>query len=305
VVKHQPADMEKSLTFLWAATMVHGIVELRGHTWHRLAYPWGKFIMRKLIFTLALTFALLFTLASAQQTQVMPVLFLNGTGAYAELPGPVTDNLVNATIECWVLWESLHKWSRVFDFGKEGNAAVLQNERETPTLFFSVWDRSGKMYRAEGLKAIETGKWQHMAIVSGKAGMQLYVNGERIGENAYVMPFSAISGGRNYLGRSNWPDAEPFHGFIADFRVWATARTASEIRQTMFTQLKGDESGLAGSYVPCSGSHPAFWRGCYERAWTPDFAGLPRTGRSSGYPTAGLAPIDGRNGTGGSPHGRQ
>ncbi|MDA0711536.1 MAG: LamG domain-containing protein, partial [bacterium] len=198
--------------------------------------------MRKLIFTLALTFALLFTLASAQQTQVMPVLFLNGTGAYAELPGPVTDNLVNATIECWVLWESLHKWSRVFDFGKEGNAAVLQNERETPTLFFSVWDRSGKMYRAEGLKAIETGKWQHMAIVSGKAGMQLYVNGERIGENAYVMPFSAISGGRNYLGRSNWPDDEPFHGFIADYRVWATARTASEIRQTMFTQLKGDES---------------------------------------------------------------
>lgn len=182
----------------------------------------------------------------AQQGPVMPVLFLNGNGAYAEFPSKLTDNLVNATVEGWVRWESLNKWSRVFDFGKEGNAAVLQNERETATLLFSIWDRSGKLHRAQGFKVIEENTWQHMAIVSGKTGMKLYVNGEEVGENDYVLPFNAISGGKNYLGKSNWSGDEPFHGFIADFRVWSTARSQSEIQQTMFTQLKGDEAGLAG-----------------------------------------------------------
>ena len=192
---------------------------------------------------LSLTFVVPVT---AQQGQVMPVLFLNGTGAHAELPSPLTANLVNATVEGWVKWESLNKWSRVFDFGKEGNAAVLQNERETATLFFSLWDRSGKLHRAQGFKAIDQGKWQHMAIVCGKTGMQLYVNGELVGEDAYVIPFNAISGGNNYLGKSNWKDDAPFHGYIADFRVWSDARSQSQIQQTMFTQLKGDEAGLAG-----------------------------------------------------------
>lgn len=192
---------------------------------------------------LALTLALP---AMAQQGQVMPVLFLNGTGAHVELPSLLTQKLVNATVEGWVKWESLNKWSRVFDFGKEGNAAVLQNERETATLFFSLWDRSGKLHRAQGFKAIEQGKWQHMAIVCGKTGMQLYVNGERVGEDSYVIPFNAISGGTNYLGKSNWDSDAPFHGYIADFRVWSEARSQSEIQQTMFTQIKGDEAGLAG-----------------------------------------------------------
>lgn len=86
-----------------------------------------------------------------QQGPVMPVLFLNGTGAHIVLPASITDNLVNETVEGWVRWESLNKWSRVFDFGKEGNAAVLQNERENATLFFSILDRTGKLHRAQAL----------------------------------------------------------------------------------------------------------------------------------------------------------
>ncbi len=189
---------------------------------------------------------LIFGPTGAQQSPVIPVLFLNGTGAHAELPNALTDNLVNATVEGWVKWESLNKWARIFDFGKEGNAAVLQNERETTTLLFSIWDRSGKLHRAQGFKVIEENTWQHLAIVSGKTGMRLYVNGKQVGENDYVLPFNAISGGKNYIGKSNWPGDEPFHGYIADFRVWSTSRSQSEIQQTMFTQLKGDEPGLAG-----------------------------------------------------------
>jgi len=176
----------------------------------------------------------------------MPVLFLNGTGAHVVLPTDLTDNLVNATVEAWVKWESLNRWSRVFDFGQEGNAAVLQNERETASLFFSIWDRSSKLRRAEAFKAIEVGKWQHMAVVCGKTGMQLYVNGELVGSNPYILPFNAISGGTNYLGKSNWPEDAPFHGYISDLRVWSDARSQAEIQQTMFTQLKGDEAKLEG-----------------------------------------------------------
>lgn len=197
-------------------------------------------------FLVALTLILLPHTTIAQQNQVMPVLFLDGSGAHVVLPTALTDNLVNATVEAWVKWESLNRWSRVFDFGQEGNAAVLQNERETASLFFSIWDRSSKLHRAEAFKVIEVGKWQHMAIVCGKTGMQLYVNGELVGSNPYILPFNAVSGGTNYLGKSNWSDDAPFHGYIADLRVWSDARSQADIRQTMFTQLKGDEPKLEG-----------------------------------------------------------
>ena len=202
--------------------------------------------MKKVFMSAICVLSLLSAPLWAQQGSVMPVLFLNGTGAHVVIPASATDNLINATIEGWVRWESLNKWSRVFDFGKEGNAAVLQNERENATLFFSIWDRTGKLHRAEAVKAIKTNTWQHMAITCGKTGMKLYVDGKLAGEDPLKLPFNAVSGGTNYIGKSNWPDDGPFHGYLADFRIWSTSRSQAEIRQTMFTQLKGNEPGLTG-----------------------------------------------------------
>lgn len=79
--------------------------------------------------------------ATGQGGNVTNMLFLNGNQAHVVLPTEVTDNLVNTTVEGWVKWESFKKWARVFDFGKESNAAVLQNERATPTLNFSIYDQ--------------------------------------------------------------------------------------------------------------------------------------------------------------------
>ncbi|MDP6042043.1 MAG: LamG domain-containing protein, partial [Candidatus Latescibacteria bacterium] len=218
--------------------------------------------------------------SSGQQGQVMPVLFLNGTGAHVVLPASVTDKLVNATVEGWVRWESLNKWSRVFDFGKEGNAAVLQNERENATLFFSIWDRTGKLHRAQAFKIIKTNTWQHMAITCGKTGMRLYVDGKLAGEDPLKLPFNAISGGTNYLGKSNWPDDGPFHGYIADFRIWSTPRSEAEIRQTMFSQLKGDEPGLTG-----------YWRfDKMEGTTSPDLTASDRSANLIGGATVMNAP---------------
>ena len=59
----------------------------------------------------------------------------------------------------------------------------------------TIWDRTGKMHRAEGFKVIKTGTWQHMAIVCGKVGMKLYVDGKLAGEDPLKLPFNAISGG--------------------------------------------------------------------------------------------------------------
>ena len=182
----------------------------------------------------------------SQEGPVMQVLFLNGNGAHAVLPSQITDNLVNSTVEAWVKYETLKQWARVFDFGKEGNAAILQNERATPTLNFAIWDRTGKQYKAQGINILKTSTWQHLAVVSGKPGMKLYVNGQLAGENNFKIPLSTVSGGTNYIGKSNWPQDDPFHGYMCELRVWNTARTQQEIQQTMYTQLRGTEENLFG-----------------------------------------------------------
>ena len=87
----------------------------------------------KWIFRLTLTLIFCFPiLLEAQENQdYMNVLFLDGSKAYVVIPFGITQGKMNATVETWVKWESFQKWARVFDFGKEGNAVLIQNEKAT------------------------------------------------------------------------------------------------------------------------------------------------------------------------------
>lgn len=182
-------------------------------------------------------------------SEVMEVLYLDGTRAFVQLPSRITTGKVGATVEAWVKWERFQKWARVFDFGKKGNAVVLQSEKATSTLNFSIYDRKSTLHRVQKLTAVDKGKWYHVAVVSGRGGMKFYLNGELVGQDAYTGSLSEAAGGKNYIGKSNWPGDAFLHGQICEFRIWDKPRTKSEILQTIYTQLKGDEAHLS-----------AYWR---------------------------------------------
>ena len=174
----------------------------------------------------------------------MNVLYLGGKNAYVQLPPNIFDRTAQATVEAWVKWEKFNKWSRVFDFGREGNAVVVQNEKTSTTLNYRIWDKGGKQHGTQAKNAVSAGSWYHIAVVCGYGGMEFYVNGSLVDSDKYTGGLDEASGGNNYIGRSNWPKDKLFQGYIAEFRVWDGRRSQSEISTTMNRLLTGKESGL-------------------------------------------------------------
>ena len=177
----------------------------------------------------------------------MPVLVLDGR-SHVELPKNLFDRTTQATIEVWVKWNRFNNWSRVFDFGREGNAVVLQNEKSSNTLNYRIWDKSGKRHGTQAKSAVNTGVWYHIAVVSGFSGMKFYINGQFVDQDDFSGSLSEAAGGNNFIGKSNWPKDKMFEGYISELRIWSKMRSQSEIRFSMKIALAGTEDGLLAYY---------------------------------------------------------
>jgi tetratricopeptide (TPR) repeat protein len=193
-------------------------------------------------------------LAQGPQALNMDVLQFDGKSGYVELPQNIFDQLPQATIEAWVKWERFGKYSRVFDFGREKNSVALQNEKTSSNIIFAIFDRNGKRHRIREKKVLSQGAWHHIAAVCGPGGMELYIDGRQFNDKGifsggYDGGPNIASGGRNYIGKSNWPKDKLFQGHIVEFRVWDRRLTAQEIESRKNRLLTGKEPGLY-AYFP-------------------------------------------------------
>ena len=94
---------------------------------------------------------------------------------------------------------------------------------------------------------LKVGQWYHIAGVTGKGGMKLYLNGVLVGEDSFSGSFSSVGNTEmNFFGRSQWEDNSDFKGQIDEVRVWKVARTKGQIRSTMHKRLTGREPNLVG-----------------------------------------------------------
>ncbi|MGA2865353.1 MAG: ankyrin repeat domain-containing protein [Verrucomicrobiota bacterium] len=176
------------------------------------------------------------------------VLELDGKGSFVEIPPNLFTNLHEATVEGWVKWSSFGSYARFFDFGNAERFMCVDNAEQGPTLQLEIWAPSGSVL-VQVPNLLETNRWYHIAVVSGRAGTKLYVNGRLFRTNAFRGSFAAIrSGDHDYFGRSNrrsFGDAD-FQGQMDELRVWSTARNEQQIRDSQFKQLTGREPGLVG-----------------------------------------------------------
>jgi tetratricopeptide (TPR) repeat protein len=182
--------------------------------------------------------------AEAADNLTMNVLYLDGKSGYVQLPPNAFDALTEATVEAWVKWERFNNWAHVFDFGREKNGVLVQNEETSSTLHFTIYDRKKKGHRVKAEKAVTAGTWYHIAAVCGPGGMEFYVNGRLVDSDRYDGGLDEAAGGQNYVGRSNWPKDELFQGHIAEFRVWGRRRSGDEIAAQKDRLLTGREPGL-------------------------------------------------------------
>ena len=87
--------------------------------------------------------------------------------------------------------------------------------------------------------------WEHVAWTYQNNLVTVYINGESLGSTYSRGP---LANGAilywNLIGKSSIT----IHGEIDEFRVWSDVRTPTELKDNMFKELNGDETGLVAYY---------------------------------------------------------
>ena len=159
--------------------------------------------------------------------------YFNGTDGYVEMPDDVIYGLHNMTISTWVKPESLGNWARIFDFGSELDPPY-------PNLFLTVNSGNNNMRLAfetgdssqiNAGAILQTGQWQHLAVVINGVTASLYLNGEEVGtaSDFQFVPMLISNMTSNLLGKSHYTADSYFQGSMDDFRIYNRALSASEI----------------------------------------------------------------------------
>jgi ligand-binding sensor domain-containing protein len=150
-------------------------------------------------------------------------------------------------VEGWVKWESFGYYSSPFSFGKRWQAMEISNHAETQMLKYFIYLKRNNFHLAVVPGILRLNRWCHIAAVSGKDGMKLYINGVLVGESSYTGSFAAINSGEmNYFGKSQWIENTDFEGQLDEIRVWNVARTQEQIQKTMYKKLTGKEKNIVG-----------------------------------------------------------
>jgi hypothetical protein len=173
-------------------------------------------------------------------------LQFDGVDDYVNLPAMAFGGAV--TVEAWVYVDQHQWWQRIIDFG---NGAANDN------IFLAWSENTGKMawgiFQGANSQRIitndvfPTNQWVHVAAVNdGQGNAYIYWNGELKASGNVFSPLN-VTRNNNYIGRSNWiTDPAYFKGKMDDVRIWNTARTQADIKNSLNKELIGNEAGLLG-----------------------------------------------------------
>ena len=173
----------------------------------------------------------------------LPVLRLDGSnGGYLKLPDGAFDALEEATVEAWVRPRASTPM-RIFNFGPPNRDLGFglndsSGSGRSTALFFTHDAKGLTVLVPLTLGGFPTDEWRHLAVVMGKGGIRVHLQGTLMETNAFRGAFSQLGKGGGYaIGQAHFI---PFFKVdIAEFRVWRTSRTTEQIRADMRRRLSG------------------------------------------------------------------
>ncbi|MFQ6042885.1 MAG: LamG domain-containing protein, partial [Candidatus Poribacteria bacterium] len=208
------------------------------------------------------TIIILLTLITALITPpafaVNQVLSLDGDGDYVEIKDSESLNPINSQV-------TMEAWIKATKFANDWMPIIYKGDERTPNFSnrsYTLWlgnlgqlhlasatSGKGRMYLNSPNGSIKFNIWYHVAgVIDVKNSvMSIFINGTEVarqpfGEDIHISKLPL---------RIGWTHEEdstysPFAGQIDEVRIWNVARTAEQIRETMFKKLTGGEGGLAG-----------------------------------------------------------
>ena len=188
-------------------------------------------------------------------------LSFDGAGDFAKVSDPGAgplDLAASFTVSAWVRFESLPATGEARNprivqkgasTGDAGSYYLSVKTQATPVLSLRL-KFSGTSVTLDGVQAIATGRWTHVAAVKDGASVRLYVDGAQDGP-VHSVPSGApdANNGALYLGESPSNSDGSLHGSVEDLRIYDVALSESEIQASENLQLNGTEPGLV-FYLP-------------------------------------------------------
>lgn len=157
------------------------------------------------------------------------------------------------TIEAWIKPGTATRGMQIFQrHGWNNDGYRLQTGSSGGLAFYTFQSGVNQASRTSS-DVLTAGNWSHVAAVRQGASARLWINGldETYIAGSHIDP--AYSASRAATISSTYAP-EVFDGYISEVRVWDYARTESEIKADMSSELTGTEEGLVGYWKLNEGS---------------------------------------------------
>ena len=200
-----------------------------------------------LCLTLALLLATTWKTANAGNNGGSALSFVNGDNqvVISAQPNILNLGLTGYTLEAWV-----------FPTSTTGTIhSIIRRDRDYTLYLNATGNLEAEVFpggstgpdnfiRETGSTVLSANTWYHVAVVWDGVALRLSVNGSPISSSTTSLTYSGAAS-QLWIGRDPIFDVG-FAGTIDEVRIWNTALTQSQIQSTLFQELAGPQTGLAG-----------------------------------------------------------
>jgi len=168
-------------------------------------------------------------------------IVFDGVNDYVEVPSHLnpTDAI---TISLWAK-SNTPNWNDFGCFVSKRDAYVFHPNQGGKSLNFYLFS-SGQWQSVSFTPEIDITQWHHYAATFDGNTICLYIDGVEVASTKYTGKINADTGVMCIGKDDGW--SRYFNGQIAEVRIWKVARTAEELKNSMYLQLTGKEVGLVG-----------------------------------------------------------
>ncbi len=174
------------------------------------------------------------------------VLNFNNASNAVNLPLGLTTSLNGAnqfSVEAWINVDNATGFQTIVN-NHSGGSTQFNLRINNGTLDGFIGFGAFSTTSAAGLVSANT--WHHVAMNFGGGFLRIYLDGVQVGSvatGAYTLPLSSQT---YQIGKSGF--SEEFYGSIEEVRFWSASRTVTEINNTRFCELVGNETNLIACY---------------------------------------------------------
>ncbi|MEY3869216.1 MAG: hypothetical protein RLZZ338_3107 [Cyanobacteriota bacterium] len=173
------------------------------------------------------------------QAQKRRGISFDGVDDYISLESSILNNYSAFTLEGWIKPASLINQTSLFgqndliEFGFNSNQ-------------LKVWTPNGGSIQTT--YSYPVNEWHHIALVGDGKKLRIYIDGVEKVQGGNPTANYGTSADKFTIGAGVWGGGskDPFIGQIADVRIWKIPRTEVQIKDSMYLQLTGKETGLVG-----------------------------------------------------------